>query len=204
MKNLITNKTLRINEKYEKPYEGTNYAKVVITTNNPRPVVIDHNDRRYGCFRCNNKYVGDDKYFAPLVAGQDDEEQQRELFLYFANIDVSGFINRPPHTAWSEQLVSSNIQPHIDFIVDEITTHPDGIADITLTRLHEKYQSYLIRTGSSVKPLGPNIFLSVMRDELGADYKQCRRQEDGASVKGRYIIFDNEKLKAELTKRGAL
>ena len=101
-------------------------------------------------------------------------------------------------------MVSSNIQPHIDFIVDELTNHPDGIADITLARLHEKYQSYLIRTGSGGKPLGPNIFLSVMRDELGADYKQCRRQEGGESVKGRYIIFDNEKLKAELTKRGVL
>ena len=203
MKNLIANKTLRINEKFEKPYESTNYAKVVITTNNPRPVVIDHTDRRYGCFRCNNEYVGNDRYFAPLVAGQDDEEQQRELFLYFANIDVSGFVNRPPHTKWSEQLVSSNIQPHIDFVADWITKHPEGIPHITLPDLHAKYQAYLTQT-SGAKPLGPNIFLNSMKEDLGADYKQCRRLQDGESVKARWILFDTEKLIAELTKRGAL
>lgn len=203
MKNLIANTNLKINEKFEKRYDALNYAKVVITTNNARPVVIDHNDRRYGCFRCNNKYVGNDKYFAPLIAGQDDEEQQRELFLYFANIDVSGFINRPPHTKWSEQLVSDNIQPHIDFIAEEITAHPEGIEPITLADLHNKYQTYLTRT-SGAKPLGTNIFLSTMREELGADYKQCRIRKDGESVKGRYIFFNTEKLTAELKKRGAL
>ena len=66
-----------------------------------------------------------------------------------------------------------------------------------------KYQAYLTQT-SGAKPLGPNIFLNSMKEDLGADYKQCRRLQDGESVKARWILFDTEKLIAELTKRGAL
>ena len=201
LKMLITDTALKINEKFEKRYDDNNYAKLVITTNNARPIVIDHNDRRYGCFRCNDEYVGNESYFAPMVAGLTDQDQQRELFLYFANISLEGFSNKPPRTKWSEQLVSDNVQPHIDFVADRLSKSPEGIEPIELADFYNQYQSYLTQNGGS-KPMGRNMFLSSMKEDLGADYKKGRVVRGGESVLSRYLYFDKAKLLDELTKRG--
>ena len=199
LKMLITDTALKVNEKYEKRYDDNNFAKLVITTNNLKPIVIDHNDRRYACFKCNDTYAGNDAYFAPLIAGVDDAEQQKELFLYFANIDLTGFcVSKPPRTKWRDQLINDGIAPYIQFIA-EFIANPENIKPITMANLYHYYKEYIIKDENGCKPLGRNIFGSSIKDDLAIEPKQCRI--DG--VKDRYITFNVEDLVARLKKIGA-
>lgn len=199
LKMLITDTSLKVNEKYEKRYDDNNYSKLVITTNNSKPIIIDHNDRRYACFKCNDKYAGNDEYFAPLIAGVNDVDQQRELFLYFANIDLSGFsISKPPYTKWRNQLINDGIAAHVSFIADHIAT-PENIRPINMATLYNYYKDYINRSESGYKPLGRNMFSNSLKDDLDIEPKQCR--VDG--VKDRYIIFNTEDLSKRLQKIGA-
>ena len=47
IKTLIKDTDLEINRKFQNQYNTENYARVMITTNNNRSVVVDKNDRRY-------------------------------------------------------------------------------------------------------------------------------------------------------------
>jgi len=199
LKMLITDTSLKINEKHEKRYDDNNFAKLVITTNNQKPIIIDHNDRRYACLKCNDMYAGNDEYFAPLIAGVNDAEQQRELFLYFANIDLAGFcISKPPRTKWRDQLINDGIAPHVSFI-SEYVAIPENIKPINMATLYHYYKDYIVRSECGYKPLGRNMFGNSLKDDLAIEPKQCR--VDG--VKDRYIIFNLEDLGKRLQKMGA-
>jgi len=72
MKSLITDKEQVIEKKGIDSIRVDDYSRFIFTTNNYYPVSASTNDRRYGIFVINDKYVGNKKYFNDLYDTYDD------------------------------------------------------------------------------------------------------------------------------------
>ena len=56
LKLIITDKTIRINEKNQPRRTSENVANIIFITNNSYPVKIESGDRRYVVLACNGNY----------------------------------------------------------------------------------------------------------------------------------------------------
>jgi hypothetical protein len=90
MKSIITDTTIRINEKNEPRRTSENVANLIFVTNNPHPVNIEQSDNRYAVFACNALHRGDHDYFNRLSSGF-TEEFYKALTWFFMNKDISGY-----------------------------------------------------------------------------------------------------------------
>jgi hypothetical protein len=156
IKTLIKDTDLEINRKFQNQYSTENYARVMITTNNNRPVVIDNNDRRYLCIECKNDNKCNAEYFDPLIQTKNDEKVQRAMFDYLTNFPLHDFDpERPPMTKWKQELVESNLSAEVGFIRDFIEEeHPnceyeDGNIKAPVDVLYRHYENYISSSGDS-------------------------------------------------------
>lgn len=117
MKTLIKDMDLEVNKKFENQYHIDNYARIQITTNNNRPVVLKADDRRYCCIKVNNDIVGNTDYFKRLAKTHNNEQVNQDMFDYLANYPLDGFNpEKPPMTTWKKELIGSNITGSVEFV----------------------------------------------------------------------------------------
>jgi hypothetical protein len=117
MKAMIKDTELCVNKKFVNQYDIDNYARIQITTNNERPVVIDHDDRRYCCIKADNSNRGNSAYFAPLIESRGDEKVQHEMFDFLTNYPLDGFDSeKPPMTQWKRELIGENLDSTMEFV----------------------------------------------------------------------------------------
>ena len=66
LKSILTDNSIRINEKNQPRRDAENVGNFVFVTNNAFPVKLEVGDRRYVVLRCNGKYKGKTEFFKQL------------------------------------------------------------------------------------------------------------------------------------------
>ena len=108
LKDLITSRTLTINEKNLKPYKQANYTRVFIFSNNLNPIEIPHDDRRFCVFKGGRNQ--NTIYYNKLVDILEDSEALKSILHYFKNVDINNFSlrnNRPVTSAYEDMKQNS-------------------------------------------------------------------------------------------------
>jgi hypothetical protein len=198
LKGFITDEELLINPKCCPLYYVSNFARVLITTNCEFAIRLDPGDRRYLCLRSNDEFVGNIDYFNTIINLMQDEAFIKELFLYFANLDISDFVhNKPPMTQYKRQLINSQMPDIYYFMQDLIegeigsVEFENGEAFVTKELLFTGYRGYCER--NNIRAMGIKDFL---RDIQGQKFniEQRRRLIDGVRHRG-FIINKESMLK---------
>ena len=126
LKDLITTKSININEKNLKPYTLSNYMRVIIFSNNLSPIEIPHDDRRYCVFKCGKKQSR--HYYNRLVSIIDDGDALESILNHFINYNLKGFdIKDRPITKAYEDMQQSNVHPLYEYLYDTFIC--DGFHD---------------------------------------------------------------------------
>lgn len=90
LKSIITDSTIRINEKNKPRRTAENVANFIFCTNNASPVKIEASDHHYIVTVCNDRYMGDFNYFKRLC-GSFTPQFYSYLLSYFIQHDLSNF-----------------------------------------------------------------------------------------------------------------
>jgi hypothetical protein len=179
IKTLIKDTDLEINRKFQNQYNTENYARVMITTNNTRPVVIDKNDRRYLCIECNNDNKCNAEYFDPLIKSKDSEEVQRAMFDYLTNFPLDDFdAERPPMTLWKQDLIASSTSPEVEFVKEFIEEeHPNceyqgDCIKARVKDMYSYYETYISESGEFSKQKKKDFKLTLKN--MGIECEKMR------------------------------
>ena len=109
LKNLITGKTITINEKYEKPYDIRNTVNFMFTSNNPDAMKIERQDRRYWVGRLDGGRSA--AFWTKLDKWRRDGGAAHFMHYLLHNVDCSKFNPRDkaPETAEKEHMIYSSM-----------------------------------------------------------------------------------------------
>lgn len=93
LKNIITQKTARIEFKGKDPVILDDYCNYIFTTNNELILKISESDRRYCLIEC-PEVKKDQKYFEQLYSFINDDEYITNFFMFLATKDLNNFTCR--------------------------------------------------------------------------------------------------------------
>ena len=111
LKSIITDDSIRINEKLVPRRTAENVANFIFVSNNSFPVKIENGDRRYVVLACNGKHKGDYSYFQQLC-NSFNEEFYDNLLTFFMKRDLSSFqIRNIPMTDAKQDLIDASKSP---------------------------------------------------------------------------------------------
>ncbi|KAA6355406.1 MAG: hypothetical protein EZS28_049067 [Streblomastix strix] len=120
MKTIITDKTIRINEKNQPERRAENVINTIIVTNNDYPIQLDNSDGRYLVIKCKAVHRVDHEYFNKLSKRM-DKDFYDNLLTFFLNRDISKFDPTDiPMTDAKKQLLNVNRTPVDDIIIKTI------------------------------------------------------------------------------------
>ena len=129
LKAIITDPTIRINEKNQPRRTADNVANFIFISNNSKPLIIPPNDRRYLVLDVNAKFTLN-KEGAQLLARlhQKDKAFYDNVFTYFMNQDLSDFNPRViPVTRAKLDLVEGSMSKIDAYIVSKYKELIEGI-----------------------------------------------------------------------------
>lgn len=127
LKSVITDNTIRINEKNQPRRTSQNVSNFVFVTNNSYPVKISSGDRRYVVLQCNGKYKGNFDFFSQLV-NSFDKKFYDNLLTFFIKYDLSGFqVRNIPMTEAKQDLIDASKSPLDQWICDHYNDLIEGI-----------------------------------------------------------------------------
>ena len=123
--------------------------RYIFTSNSELPLRVERTDRRFACFRVNDRHRGDKKYFDKLGADIDNVEIQKIFFLWVCdnpewNSEKFNFSDIP-QTALRQELIRGQFENYIDFIIEYVNEDP-GIYKkaqfITIKSLFNNYVTW--------------------------------------------------------------
>ena len=128
LKSIITDDTIRINEKNQPRRTAENVANFIFVTNNAYPVKIEIGDRRYVVFQCNGKYKGNDSYFKQ-IHDSFNKDFYDNLFTFFMSYDLSTFnVRKIPMTEAKQDLIEASKSPIDVWINDHYDSLVKGMS----------------------------------------------------------------------------
>lgn len=121
LKDSITRKVNKINEKYIKEYTQTNFVQSIICSNSKSPIQIEWGDRRMVVMKTGNYHTGPEgkQFWCDLYENNiNNDDKINELYSYLMNIDVSSFNAARDRVKTSEynRLQESQIPPNVLYL----------------------------------------------------------------------------------------
>ena len=183
-KSLITDVSAMIEDKNVDPYAYDNYGKYCLLSNHPNPVVISADDRRTVVMESTNNHIQDKDekrvYFTKLHKYKDDPEVMRDLFTYFATLDIEGWddTDRPITAAYirMQGIQLPSALAHIKYCcsneqADLSVNSESGF--VNKTEMYRNYTQFCQNTG--VKPSPEKYYVEEIK-AVGIDLDQAVRQ----------------------------
>ena len=106
LKQLITQPTHLLEQKHQPSYQAKKHFGIVITSNEPIPLQIENNDRRY--FVPNFSKIADDtqRFFEELADWLEYNNGYQEMYDHFNSVDLDNFdIRKAPYTREKSDLI---------------------------------------------------------------------------------------------------
>jgi hypothetical protein len=108
-KALISDGTITINPKGQKPIKVKSYHRFIVTTNKENPMPIESADRRFVVIKSSDEKCKDFEYFTNIHDIIEDIDTVRTAYDYFKNYDISEYDhNVYPRTEYLEDLMLLN------------------------------------------------------------------------------------------------
>lgn len=134
LKSLITDRTVRINEKNQPRRTAENVANFILCTNNSHPVKLEISDRRYCVLQVNGIHAGDHDYFKRIHSSFTAEFYDH-LLSYFVHYDIADFnVRRIPGTDAKEELTIGFMSTIDKWIVKHFEELKEGMIDTEAIR----------------------------------------------------------------------
>ncbi|KAH7830960.1 putative Poxvirus D5 protein [Monocercomonoides exilis] len=109
LKSIITDSTIRINEKNQPRRTAENEANFIFVTNHSFPVKVEIGDRRYVVCDCDSNYKINLTFFKDFTSSFDNEFYE-QLLCYFLSKDLSEFNTRAiPTTEAKEDILAASL-----------------------------------------------------------------------------------------------
>ena len=127
MKNVVTATTINIHKKGKEIQTIKSYIRLIILSNNDKPICKNADDRRYCVMTTSDKLKQDASFFEPFYTGMQSESVLDSVFHYFNNIDLTDFKpNVFPDTTANEELIEDSIKPVIRYLYNICLNNPEG------------------------------------------------------------------------------
>ena len=138
LKSIITDKSLRVNEKFEPKRQTDNVANFIFVSNHLNPLKMESKDRRYCVMKVSEKYCQNTEYFGNLCSGF-TKEFYKHLFTYYMQRDISNYNHREiPMTDAKEFIMNANKDMYKIF-VEEFHQMIDNISGPDLYELWKEF-----------------------------------------------------------------
>lgn len=186
IKNMLTSPNYNYEQKGVNPITLNNFNRVVFTSNNLNPVKITEGERRNFVVKASDEKKGNKEYFDSLIAYFNDEANQKAVFDYLKNIDLSkvDWINDRPITEIYRDIQEVNIKIEIKYFKWLVDNNSDDMelrytGESLLEHFHEflskcKYPATLSMNetawGRAIKPY-IGVFIEKKRGNKGMGYK---------------------------------
>jgi phage/plasmid-associated DNA primase len=120
IKGLITDPTMKINNKGVSQFPINSFHRFIITTNNEEPIATSKDDRRKLIIRSSDELCGNKEYFKKMYELLDDTNAIKSVYEYFKSIpDMDKFGSLPmPTTEHQENLKEMNANPIESWLKD--------------------------------------------------------------------------------------
>ena len=147
---LITNPETRVRKMYMNPTHISNFAQLMILSNNSVPVKISPSDRRYVVFDGNTNLKGNKEFWNRFYGEwSNDPKNQKAVHDYLMGVDLEGFdfwAERPMTEAYQE-IRTASLPVEIKFLTHHIVdAYPLHINSPNLpmrgTELYSLYERY--------------------------------------------------------------
>lgn len=134
VKGLITEPTMRINDKGKSRFEITSYHKFIALSNpdafGNEPMTTTADDRRKYFMKCSDELIGNTKYFDDFYAMLKDDVKMKSVFEFFNNRKITLLNGKLPRTEYNEELKALGtpvlklfVKDAVDlFVGDEVTS----------------------------------------------------------------------------------
>ena len=145
LKDFITNSTLNYEKKGKETIVVSNYANLILTSNNANALTISPDDRRFALFHCGSGHKGDTIYFDRLGAHLERPEVARAFYQYLMSLDLSeypsSFQHRRPITGYYKEVQHSSI-PVISRFFSALINAEYKETQIPARELYKKYEQF--------------------------------------------------------------
>ena len=120
IKGLITDPTMKINNKGVSQFPINSFHRFIITTNNEEPISTSKKDRRKLIIRSSDELCGNKEYFKKMYELLDDTNVVKSVYKYFKSIpEMDKFGSIPmPTTEHQENLKEMNANPIESWLKD--------------------------------------------------------------------------------------
>jgi len=183
LKSEITGKTRIFNPKGLGRMVTNNFARIIVTSNEMNAIPIDGNDRRWVIFESSAEKVGDQRYFAEFSSYMSDIGNQKAIFEFLKNRDISRVHWRKdrPTTEIYKDVQSCNTNDILAFFAFIISQTCSEKVSMRGQQLYDEYVGFMVNT---VKAKG----YKSSRDFPGC-VQAYARESNGA------IVYTNPKNK---------
>lgn len=148
LKRIITQKTIREEEKFMKPITLDDHREIMILTNNFNTVKLSNEDRRYCCANVSNCKKDNVDYFNKYYQFIEDPESMKHLYHYLIEKDISKYDpRRIVITDMKKEMIESHEDPIVTFVkyINEEIEHTGFLnnKDMSTAELHIKYNEFV-------------------------------------------------------------
>jgi hypothetical protein len=146
IKGLITDPTMKINNKGVSQFPINSFHRFIITTNNEEPIATSKDDRRKLIIRSSDELCGNKEYFKKMYELLDDTNAIKSVYEYFKSIpDMDKFGSIPmPTTEHQENLKEMNANPIESWLKDFVERKlGNPTVNITSKKLYEDFDEWI-------------------------------------------------------------
>ena len=172
IKGLITEPKLTINRKYVAPYQVSNYADLILASNNAEVFPAGPNERRAFIVRVSDCRRQDKAYFAELERLMVEEGGYEALAYDLLHEDTTGFLEESsPRTQELAEQFEMAAEPEIRFLIEVLndrtlgTMRNDGTLCIEKRKLYGGYKKFCEDHGIK-RPDTDNVFFRKLKTQI--------------------------------------
>lgn len=202
LKDFITNPTVNYEKKGKDTIVVSNFANLILTSNNANALTVSADDRRFALFHCSSARKGDTQYFSQLGTHLARPEVARAYYQYLMSLDLSeyptSFQHKRPVTEYYKEVQHNSIPVISRFFSALVNASFKAVnkeeRDAQLKQypprtLYKNYECYQI-AGNYKFLMTENAFYREAKKIQGVSYKR--------TAISRYYVLDYDLIKKHL------
>ena len=173
LKNILTQKSIRIEPKGVDPFEHEHYSRYIGFSNKRNILQVEESDRRLAMITTDDSMINNKEYFIPLVEEKQNPKILRSAFKYFSTLSLAKFnIRVIPTTEYRKSQKLNSLSSSYKFVLDIFDENRSNDFNILLTDIYTKYLCWCSSEGISKNVIKKTLVSDL--ENLGIKYKRIR------------------------------
>lgn len=192
LKDFITNPTINYEKKGVDTIVVSNFANLILTSNNANALTVTADDRRFALFHCSPVHKGEIEYFNSLGAHLERPEVARAYYQYLMSLDLSeyptSFQHKRPITEYYKEAQHNSIPVISRFFSALVNSEPTE-RTFPCRQLYKSYETFQI---------AGNYKYLMTETAFGRDAKKIRGVQSKKTPQCNLYILDLPQIKSYL------